>query len=309
MKKLLIPFFCFLLLSGCNQSQLKKNQAKNTQKKILYPPLGQPITIFIHGGAKPVSSMLRLPGFHDACPSGFYLLKELPYASRCLGRRVATSLCRHAPEEFPASAYYVYGWSAMLSFSDRERAGKELYDFITTLRAKPGYEQTPLTLLTYSHGGNVALAAGIAALEAGDKRTLVDLLVTMACPVVVPTDCFITSPIFKRVIALHSKSDAFQVIDPQGLYTSEPYPYVPLFSQRRFDQAPCLVQAEVKTNQRSSTGHLGFVTKRFMRCLPQILEALKDPEVRRFLPRDMHGSYCVNINTRDESVGPCALEQ
>lgn len=305
-----VYFFIFFLgFIGCHTVEGRKRRGstdRDEQAALHLPAVGRPITIFIPGGAKPVSSLLRLPGFDDSCPLGFYLVRTVGSSSGCLGKRVADVFCTVDPVAFPRSAFYVYGWSGLLSLQERERAGRELYNHIKTLRAVDKYAHAPITILTYSHGGNVALAAAIAALEDKDTTFSIDLFITMACPVVLHTEQFVSSSVFKRVIALYSKSDAFQASDPQCMQTpNNPHFPTPFFSKRRFDATPHLVQAEVKLNNRSRTGHLGFVSKKVMRYLPEVIDFLSNDNNLKDLKRFKDGSYCVSINTRHRKVEAC----
>ena len=211
-------------------------------------------------------------------------------------------------ERFPLNSFYVFGWSGLLSAIAREKAGRELYEFIAKIRSYECCKNVPITLIGYSHGGNVALAAAMAAWDNDDRRTLIDRFIIMACPVVVPTEHYIPSPMFKNVIALYSKSDPFQVSDFQGLYLERDTPGgCTFFSKRRFDSSTCLIQAEVKINNRSRTGHLGFIGQRVANYLPQIIDILEDADARKALPRDKHDCYCLNIDARMKMVGGCAV--
>jgi hypothetical protein len=301
-----------VVLAGCNPRQAQKGIHLAPTKihpidENILPAEGKPITIFVHGGARPLSSLIPLPGLNSECPRGMRLSKKL--GPECGARKSAFVLSAVDPEMFPRDSFYNFGWSGFLSFTHRERAGQELYDVLCQLRADKRYQNSKITIITYSHGGNVALNAGVTACAKGDSRPLADLLVMMACPVVIPTQDFVASPTFKQVIALYSKSDSFQVFDPQGLYRELigiPCPFI--FSKRRFEQVEGnsrLIQAEVKINNRSQTGHLGFMTKRVLRALPKIIKLLIDDEKRKTLPRYKNASYCVSINTKDNQVTGC----
>lgn len=306
MKQLIIASLLLISFSGC-QKNTKQPSSPKTIEEIPspLPAPGKPITIFVHGGAKPLSALIRLPGLYDVCPQGFYLASEL-HDSSCLGRRIGVMLNDIAPERFPLTSFYVFGWSGLLSPRAREKAGKRLYNFIANLRSHTQCQNVPLTIIGYSHGGNVALAAAQAAWENNDRRTLVDRLIIMACPVVTPTEHYIPSPMFTEVMALYSKSDPFQVSDFQGFYVERKNPRgCSFFSQRRFDPSTRLIQAEVKMNNRSRTGHLGFIARRVLDYLPQIIDMLEDPQIRKTLPRDDHSSYCLSIDTKNKIVVPC----
>ncbi len=307
MKKMAFVLGILALLAGCKKQKHAFNLAPTRNDLIdesILPEDGKPITIFIHGGARPFSSLIPLPGFASRTPKGLTLAKALD-SDGTLGKKVSTLLSAADPKMFPRETFYSFGWSGLLSAKSREKAGKELYDVLTHLKNDKRYAKSKITIITYSHGGNVVLNAAIAACARGDRRVLVDLLIMTACPVVVPTQDFISSPTFDKVISLYSKSDSFQVLDPQGLYSDiVAIPCKFFFSKRRFD-GNHIIQAEVKINNRSRTGHLGFVTKRFLNALPKIIELLLDEKKRKELPRYKNFSHCVTINTKDNEVTGC----
>jgi hypothetical protein len=308
-KRIALLVVFLVLCSGCRRKSIDgfhlAPPRPDALDESILPPAGAPITIFVHGGARPLSSMIPLPGLHSKCPRGLVLSKNL--GEECvLGKNVARILSTADSKMFPRDSFFNFGWSGFLSFTHREKAGQELYNVLAQLRADKRYEHSKITVITFSHGGNVALNAGITAAAKKDKRQLVDLLIMTACPVVVPTQDWVASPLFKTVISLYSKSDSFQVLDPQGLYRDlGDIPCPSLFSKRRFDVGTRLIQAEVKINNRSQTGHLGFTTERVLKAVPKIVTLLLDPEKRKQLPQGKNYSYCVTINTKDHEVTGC----
>jgi hypothetical protein len=298
----------YLVSAPYAQARRKTCFHQETIDDLILPPEHKPITIFIHGGARPLSSLLCFPGFYNECPTGL-LPARLVGGGCALGKKVASVLSKADPQEYPFSAFYVFGWSGLLSAGSRRKAGRQLYKTICYLKEDPRYASAPITIITHSHGGNVALEAAVAAWEKGDTRTLVNKLIITACPVHESTACFVCAPLFTKVIALYSKSDPFQVLDPQGLYTTACAGKCPPFlSKRRFEPCSRLVQAEVKFNHRSSTGHLGFITRKFLRNLPRILAILESPTTRTALPR-YKGGYCVSINNKGEPVTACRMRK
>lgn len=311
-KRSMYLLICTLVfLAGCqkkltnNGFHLAPSRPDRIDENILPKEEGQAITIFVHGGARPLSSLIPLPGLHSKCPRGLMLAKDLG-ADCVLGKKVGMTLSAADPEMFPRDSFYNFGWSGFLSFTARENAGQELYDILCQLRSDKRYVNSSITIVSFSHGGNVVLNAALTACAKGDTRALVDLAVMTACPVVVPTQDFVASPTFKKVIVLYSKSDAFQVLDPQGLYPSMgDLPCEGIFSKRRFDESEHLIQAEVKINNKSQTGHLGFTSRRFLRALPRIIKLLSDKEELKKLPRYKNSSYCITINTKENEVTGC----
>ena len=87
--KRLIVMVPIMLLAGCGgrHSCDSSDISMLFDESRLAPP-EVPITIFIHGGARPVSSLLAIPGFYTACPRGFVPYKEL--GNTCsTGRKIA----------------------------------------------------------------------------------------------------------------------------------------------------------------------------------------------------------------------------
>jgi len=277
--------------------------------RILPPGRDLPITIFIHGGGKPISSLVSIPGFENKCPPGL-----TPYYSLCsgctLGKKVAKLLNEGDALHYPSTGFYIYGWSGVLSENDRAEAGRQLYYILAQIKDNPRYAHSTINVITHSHGGNVALqAARIAALY-GDVRPLIDQLVIMGCPVLVDSSALTLLPTFKhKTIILFSKSDPIQVSDPQALYPATRRKKAtrprPLFSGRRFDQNDRIIQAELKTNDRSSTGHLGFVTRKFLKNLPHLIHILQNPRNVSAFSVDECGDLCINFDTKREIFEAC----
>lgn len=271
------------------------------------PSPNKPITIFVHGGGRPMSYIFAFPGFHTDCPHGIWAAKDLCKCSCNLGHKVSDILSESDPQMFPFDSFYIFGWSSMLSFSVRKKYGRALYHVIKQLRDNPKYKNTPINIVTHSHGGNVALNVAAAAYDHNDDRPLIDNLVLMGCPVVVDTDEWISAPTFKKVFALYSQSDFTQVIDLQCIYQRKYRAclHCPFFSQRIFKNAPGVIQAEIKFNNRSSTGHLGFVSEYFLNKLPDIIRYLSNENKLLHLPKDENLCYCLSINTKNWCLEPC----
>ena len=210
-------------------------------------------------------------------------------------------------KDFPIEGFFSYGWSALLSFGVRRREGRCLYQILRCIKDNPRYKDTPITLFTHSYGGQVALNIAQGAKENNDERPLVDRLIMTAAPVVVGCQELVESPVFKKIYYLFSKSDFLQVLDPQFIYpiSSRKSSCAPFFSKRRFSPCDHLIQAEVKLNNRSATGHVGFVSRPFLSHVPEIIDILGDDIKRSLLTKDKYGCYCININTRTGQVGPC----
>ncbi len=112
--------------------------------------------------------------------------------------------------------YYTYGWSGLLSTSQRYQEAEglliALHQLIQQFKSKG---ITPkVRLIGYSHGGNVCL--NIAAIHRDkypEMKIHIDELIMIGLPVQIETDKLIASPIFERAYHFYSKLDRIQRID------------------------------------------------------------------------------------------------
>ena len=109
----------------------------------------------------------------------------------------------------------VFGWSGLLHARARKEAGYELYqklsDYIEALTKEYGAKPT-ITLVTHSHGGNIAL--WLAAAEQEFKRgLLIDCLCMYGTPMHKEMGAYIESPMFKTMVLFHSQGDGIQLRD------------------------------------------------------------------------------------------------
>ena len=194
--------------------------------------------------------------------------------------KIAQDLAENNPNRFNFDEFYLFGWSGTLSFAEREKAAKNLYDALKklSLAYQQKYGQKPLIrLITHSHGGNVAL--NLAKIKDSNEITISEL-VLLACPVQKKTATAIADPMFKKVTSLISKIDMIQILDPQGLYYKE-WPEIlknkellkSLFSEREFQPQSNLIQAQIKLNNRSIF-HMEFILAKFLKKLPLILNKI-----------------------------------
>ncbi|WP_196299706.1 hypothetical protein, partial [Streptococcus pneumoniae] len=75
-----------------------------------------------------------------------------------------------------------------------------------------------ITLVTYSHGGNVALYLSSVQAEKEQAEPLpdpisIDTLVLLACPIQKETDYLVADPMFKKVYNIFSTEDFIQQWD------------------------------------------------------------------------------------------------
>ncbi len=173
---------------------------------------------------------------------------------------LAKELSDNYPQQFPWEHFYVFGWSGKLNHASRQLAAKNLYHALKelVLRYQKEYCITPqITLITHSHGGNVAL--NMAAIVDKDCSLVINKLILLACPVQNYTMDLVKSPFFKRIYSIHSHTDMLQVLDPQGLHPFLALKHMaefknafniskkrPLFSRRHFPINPKIAHACIR---------------------------------------------------------------
>jgi len=223
------------------------------------------ITIWIHG----TKSMGAFSEFTHGSPEGLMAVSQLPFVYR-MGR-ITKVLSQADPKSFPLEHFYVFGWSGTLAFDERKAQAEKLYallkkmnlDYETLYGVKP-----EITLITHSHGGNVAL--NLAAVKDEDCDLTVAAIL-LACPVQHETKKLVNDPFFSKVYSFYSTSDFVQILDPQGLYKTEMNcdRHVE-FSARQFPASTNLRQARLKINGYGIM-HVGFTFSRFVSLLPDII--------------------------------------
>ncbi len=217
-------------------------------------------TIFVHGTTFPGLSRLLL---HNPKRRGMYRYTFGPTTGR---ERLAKVLHDADKEQFPAESFYKFYWSGHLGFEDRKKAAQALLSYLNDHKG-------PITLIAHSHGCNVALY-----LAELSKDISIDRLVLLAPPVQQATKELVHAKIFKKVYSFYSSGDLVQVADPQGMYdetrkNNQKNGSSSLFSRRTYSQAANLVQSRVLFD-RQSPGHRAFISQRFFRRIPQLLEVL-----------------------------------
>ncbi len=111
----------------------------------------------------------------------------------------------------PKNRYYTFGWLGLMSNGSRKEEGFKLYDALCDERAK--FAVPPhITIVTHSHGGNVAL--WLAQAEKERKRGLhIDSLILWGTPVHRSTAYHARADIFGRVVSFYSDGDWIQGTD------------------------------------------------------------------------------------------------
>ena len=257
-----------------SSSLITKNSAKNTHKwNAIKPTPGKPITILIHGTCLP-SFFMAIPGvsWQVCTPSGIVRASELSKFYHF--SRLAAALYDTDPQEFPRENFYLFGWSGALSPQERKKAGQQVYRFICDIKDEKTYNKTPITVITVSHGGGVALNIAAAAELYQDDRTLIDRLVLLCSPIQDVTLHYAHSPLFKKIYHFYSSKDLIQVADPQGLFdtpTTIARVSDSFFSYRTFPSSfSHIIQTEIREDNRALF-HVDFAMPRFIKKLPKVI--------------------------------------
>ncbi len=258
-------------LSGC---VVKDNNSQHLVAEQL-PKIQQPrVTIYVHGTHFWFNRLFKKYTF---CPQGLHQASTLSenYVYRWL---VADTLTTTDPAQFPFDHFYIYSWSGLLSYEAREEAALKLHAELKKLRTnyqnKYGIEPQ-ICLITHSHGGNVAL--NLAKIKEAELNLCIHKLIMLAVPVQQRTAHFIKDKMFKEIYSFHSRFDAIQVLDPQGMYHRSDdekanKTKVPLFSQRLFEPQPNLIQAKIKF-EHIGPFHISFILSTFLTKLPIMLNS------------------------------------
>ena len=256
-----------ILAAGCSHQ-------KNFFRRKLYFTAGQPtlcskqlkqteptITIWIHG-ARPFGPNTYNLGIKS--PTLFDPANNIA--------KTAYTLIKADPTKFPLNHFYIYSWSGILDFTERQHAANILHTEIVQLinNYKTTHGITPkIRVLAHSHGGNVALNLAAVA----NSNFIIDELILLAIPVQEKNKALASSSLFKRVFSLYSTIDYAQIIDPQGLYNdSGTHSF---FSGQRFNSSKNLMQVKTKING-AACKHLQFNDLATLKLLPCIIDQLNE---------------------------------
>ena len=264
--RLLAISACLCIIAGCGYHHKKLYRHKLYfvhDKTALHATLActqEPtITIWIHG-ARPFAANTYNIGLKS-----IDLFDPQDYIAQS-----AAALIKADSAKFPRDHFYIYSWSGILDFSERQRASDILHTELVKLI--DDYTQThcltpKIRIIAHSHGGNVALNLA----SHKDHTYVVDELILLAVPVQAKTHNLVHSPLFKQVFSLYSTIDIPQIIDPQLLYRESGTNL--LFSGQRFTPSINLMQVKVKING-SACQHLQFNDTSTMAILPRMLDEL-----------------------------------
>lgn len=247
--KLLLLFFSFVICSASCKKDVN-------------------ITIFIHGSIGISGLFFKYAKEENVIVN----IKDIP----CSYDTTTISNCLDCVDDknFSKEYFYVFGWSGKFTNKLRMDAARALYKEI--VRLKQEFESCGcsinITLITHSHGGNVALCLA-RCVENGKPLFKVKNLILLAIPVQKYTCDLVKDPIFENVYNIYSCLDLIQVLDPQGLHCENKGKNVPFFSERNFTCCQNLKQARIKIGY-SGVMHSGFLKPKFYKRLPCLLDMM-----------------------------------
>ncbi len=146
--------------------------------------------------------------------------------------------------------YYTFGWSGLLSAKARIQDAKDLFEQLEKEVCKLKKENyTPhIRLVSYSHGGNVALNLALIHKDNFPNSNLfIDELVLVGTPIVQESDYLINDPIFGKVFNVYSLKDRVQPLD---LFAANQLFSERIFRPRKgFEVPKKLVQVQLKVTR------------------------------------------------------------
>lgn len=116
--------------------------------------------------------------------------------------------------------YAIFGWSGLLHNAARKKAGYELYQALCAYRDRIVLEygsEPGITIVSHSHGGNVALYMAQAEIEQ-QKKLKVNYLVMYGSPMMAEMAHCIESDFFRNILMIYSRGDEIQ---PRDMFSSK----------------------------------------------------------------------------------------
>lgn len=212
------------------------------------PPQPTIVTVWIHGtnpkhflppGIAQLTNKMTATLFD--CKLGLHKATELDMHHYPF---ILTKTLSHvAPEKFPATNFYTFGWQGKLTLENRKNSSQKLFSALQELQkeyTKKDGHPPHFVLISHSHGGNVILHMA----EINDptaESLLIKKVILLACPVQKHTKHLVQHPMFERIYALHSHTDLIQIADPQGFHIPKKMS-LPLLSERHFSAHPKIAQ-------------------------------------------------------------------
>lgn len=148
--------------------------------------------------------------------------------------------------------YFTFGWSGLVSSKARlDDAGAFYKALREKIKKRPPHMPLPtITIIGYSHGGNVALnLAHCRRYEFPNDTFLINTLILVGTPVQKETDYLICDPLFQNIFHIYSRADRIQKLDC--------FSFKRFFSNRRFRSGkrytvpPHVTQIEVQLKEKN----------------------------------------------------------
>lgn len=258
------------------------------------------ITIYIHGTLPP-KLLLKVPLLRKffQCPPG---LRKIEALETSHVKEALSALCIKNPGDYPLEHCYAFGWEGALNHGARKHAALTLYKELCELIVR--YQQESIapkiTLLTHSHGGNLALCLPYGAEQGEKEKIRIDTLILLACPVQAKTAGYSNHELFDKVYSIHSHHDLFQVLDPQGIHEFLDYLKTfglectltnlrkmgPLFSERHFPKNSKARELNVKYSHRELL-HIEFLLPHFIESLPHLIATIQNSAPQSHQPTEL----------------------
>jgi len=242
------------------------SQANFAQKKT------QPrLNVWIHGTTIRTVIPFKITGFHH--DSALVSITDIPKKTEIYRR--ALSLTNGNAQAFPLEAFYSFRWSGLLSYRERTKASKDLYqaliEKINLIKTTTGQEPI-VNLFTHSHGGNVALNLAQINQQTGNQLKI-DRLVLLGCPIQERTADLVYNETFNKVYVFNSDLDFIQPLALQGFIK----PAKRKFSKHDFK----IVYINVSWKKGFDIDHRKFVQLDFTKKLPETLDLIDQKKLGR----------------------------
>lgn len=174
------------------------------------------VTVYVHGTLfhfRNIFAKIPAAAKLTYVPDGLFLVKNLE--KDVLPQDLALDLCKGDSERFSFDDFYSFGWSGKLSFDERYKWGKllaqQLCDLSLEYAKRDGVAPT-IRVITFSHGGNVALNMA----QFLPSNIFVELFL-IACPMQPDTESFALAECFSKIYTIYSLNDVIQVVDPANV--------------------------------------------------------------------------------------------
>jgi hypothetical protein len=220
-----------------------------------------------------------------------------------------------------SNTYVLFGWSGMLSRSERKEAGYDFYNALCQLKDKY-YKQginIKIDIVAWSHGGNVAL--WLAGAEETNKLGLeIEHLILWGTPMQIETKQFISSKIFKSIISFASQGDWVQNLDILSTVgTSFSLMQDVIDLEQIVSENPDLLRVDVNlvfNNKTGEIGHfdmftligLGIEMRKFFGGLPLvIMSPIFIDQIHKKFNESKNTYFLAHIKCTEDLLQTCVL--